>query len=250
MILETTKSGAKGPGQRRLADAIKAAGGYVREFAAPKAGQLADWIKREADDRGLALGPGSAKELSERVGGFVQQNDAERPFQTRTASMELDKLGLYRGSAPITVDDVRALVAEAVPGTIWGFVDAVAERRTSDAIALLERLLDATPEPVLVVVLHRRIRELIEISDRVAGGEKLPAIAKALGIKSEFRVRNLSGQARAWTTTELIGALEGLVELDAMVKGAPGTTADAAQRRLAFTLWVMDHVPRRERRSA
>ena len=26
-----------------------------------------------------------------------------------------------------------------------------------------------------------------------------------------------------------------------MVKGAPGYEADAAQRRLAFTMWVRDH---------
>ena len=29
-----------------------------------------------------------------------------------------------------------------------------------------------------------------------------------------------------------------------MVKGAPGTGQDAAQRRLAFTLWVIDHADR------
>jgi len=34
------------------------------------------------------------------------------------------------------------------------------------------------------------------------------------------------------------------VELDAMVKGAPGAGQDEAQRRLAFTLWVMDHATR------
>ena len=29
-----------------------------------------------------------------------------------------------------------------------------------------------------------------------------------------------------------------------MVKGAPGFEADAAQRRLAFTMWVRDHADR------
>jgi DNA polymerase III delta subunit len=48
-------------------------------------------------------------------------------------------------------------------------------------------------------------------------------------------------QARHWTTDELRAALEGLLELDAMVKGAPGSETDTAQRRLAFTLWVEDH---------
>jgi DNA polymerase III delta subunit len=164
--------------------------------------------------------------------------------------MELDKLALYRGSAPVRVDDVRALVPEAIPGSVWGFVDAVGERRVGQALTLLERLLALTPEPVLVVVLHRRIRELLEIGDRLTTGEKLAAAAKAMGINSEYRASTLATQARGWTTDELTDAIRGLVGLDALIKGAPGTSADAAQRRLAFTLWVMDHVGRRERRTA
>jgi DNA polymerase III delta subunit len=109
------------------------------------------------------------------------------------------------------------------------------------ALELLERLLEATPEPVLLAVLHRRIRELLELGDRTAAGERLPAIGKAMAITSEFRLRTLSGQARAWKADELTAALDGLVELDAMVKGVPGEERDEAQRRLAFGLWVMDH---------
>ena len=64
--------------------------------------------------------------------------------------------------------------------------------------------------------------------------------ARAMGIASEFRAKTLAAQARRWTTDELTTALHGLVELDAMVKGAPGSEMDAAQRRLAFTLWARD----------
>ncbi len=163
--------------------------------------------------------------------------------------MELDKLALYRGSEPIGPDDVRALVAEAVPGSVWAFTDAVGERRVERALELLERLLETTPEPVLLAVLHRRVRELLETRDRLAAGERLPAIGKAMGITSEFRMEKLRDQAKLWTTAELIAALDGLVELDAMVKGAPGSEVDEAQRRLAFSLWLVDHAGR-DRRSA
>jgi DNA polymerase III delta subunit len=86
--------------------------------------------------------------------------------------------------------------------------------------------------------------ELIELGDRLASGSALPAAAKAMGIASEYRAKTLAGQARNWTTQELARALEGLVELDAMVKGAPGSEMDAAQRRLAFTMWIRDHTAR------
>ena len=144
----------------------------------------------------------------------------------------------------MTVDDVRALVPEAIPASVWAFSDAVGERRRDQALDLLGRLLDVTPEPVLTTVLHRRIRELLEMNDRLASGERLPSAAKAMGIASEYRAQTLAAQARGWTVPELRAALDGVLELDAMVKGVPDTGQDAAQRRLAFTLWVIDHVDR------
>ena len=250
VILDASPSGAKGPSQKRLASAVAAAGGTVREFKAPRAGALAGWIEAEAHERGLTLSKDVAKLIAERIGGFVQEGDAERRHQTRNASMELDKLALHGGGSAVGLDDVHALVAEAIPGSVWAFTDAVANRNLEGAMSLLDRLLETTPEPVLLAVLHRRIRELLELGDRLAAGERLPATAKAMNIASEFRIRTLSGQTRAWTTEELSSALEGLLELDAMVKGAPGFEQDEAQRRLAFSLWVMDHVGRNRRRTA
>jgi DNA polymerase III delta subunit len=243
-FVEAAPSGTKVPPQKRLADAISAAGGVVRQFQAPKAGGLTAWIEAEARERGIRLGAGAGREIAARIGGFVSEGDAERRHQTRIASSELDKLALYRPDAYVEVADVRALVAEAIPDSMWAMTDAVGERRTAKATQLLDRLLDATPEPVLLNVLHRRIRELLEVADRLAAGETAPAIGRAMKIGSEFRVRNLVAQARAWTVEELTAALEGLVELDAMVKGAPGSEADPAQRRLAFLLWVADRVAR------
>ena len=244
VILDATASGAKAPSQKRLVDAVQAAGGTVHRYESPRRGALAGWIEAEARQRGLQLAPGAAKALADRLGGLVDQNDVERRYLTRIASTELDKLALYRGDAPVSSDDVKALVAEAVPGSVWGFTDAVGERRAAAAAALLERLLDDTPEPVLLTVLHRRVRELLELGDRVGSGERLPAAARAMGINSDYRAQTLAAQARLWTTDELTAALDGLVELDAMIKGAPGSGQDEAQRRLAFSLWVMDHAAR------
>ena len=249
-VLDASQSGAKGPTPKRVADAIAAAGGTVRQFKSPREGALAGWIEAEARERGLQLAPGASKTLAERVGGFVREADAERGQQTRLASMELDKLALYRGSEPIGPDDVRALVVEAVPSSVWAFTDAVAERRVERALDGLERLLESTPEPVLLAVLHRRVRELLETGDRIDAGERLPAVGRAMGITSEFRMERLRDQSKRWTTSELIAALDGLVELDAMVKGAPGNEQDEAQRRLAFSLWVIDHAGVDRRRSA
>jgi DNA polymerase III delta subunit len=242
-FIESTTTGAKEPGQKRLVDAIGKIGGEIRAFRAPKAGELAGWIEAEARERGLQLASGAARELAARVGGFVTDNDADRRNQTRMAIQELDKLSLYRGTAPVSADDVRALVSEAVPGSAWALTDAVGLRDVGRAATLLERLAPATPEPVLLAVLHRRIRELIEIADHLASGAREETLPRLLGLHP-FRVQQLAVQARRWSGAELQAALEGLLELDAIVKSAPGRSGGEAQRRLGFTLWLADHVAR------
>ena len=255
-IVEASKSGAKTPGPKRLVDAVSAAGGEVRQAMAPRPTALGAWIDREARDRGLALAQGAARELADRLGSRVTEGDVDRRHLSRIASGELDKLALRHAidDGPITADDVRDLVAETTPGSVWALTDAVGDRRTEAALMALDRLIDITPEPVLLAVLHRRVVELLELGDRVANGAGLPAAARAMGITSEFRAKTLAAQARNWTTDALTRALAGLVELDAMVKGAPGREVGTAQRRLAFTMWVREHAvrdgDRAERRSA
>jgi len=112
-------------------------------------------------------------------------------------------------------------------------------RRRGIARTLLERLFDETPEPVLLAVLHRRLRELIEIADRLASGESPGSLVRSMKLQP-FRAEMLARQAHAWTVRELADALEGLLELDARVKGVGGVTAGDAQIRLAFDLWVTD----------
>ena len=160
--------------------------------------------------------------------------------------MELDKLALYRGDGAVSLDDVRALVAEAVPGSVWAFTDAVAERRV--------RARARRPRPAARGHAGARaaggpppaVRELIEIGDRLRRGR-----ATARGRQGDGRQQRVPDRearatgAGAGRTDELIAALDGLVELDAMVKGVPVAERDDAQRRLAFSLWMIDQCRRR-----
>lgn len=243
-FVEAARSNAKGPRVRRLADPLKAAGGTIASAMAPRPTALAAWITDEARDRHLPLATGAARELAERLGARVTEGDVDRRYLSRVASGELDKLQLRHAidEGPVTAEDVRALVAETTPASVWALSDAVGERRAAAATATLDRLLEATPEPVILAVLHRRIVELLEIGDRMSGGLNLPEASRAMGITSEFRAKTLAGQARKWTVAELTDALAGLVTLDAAVKGVAGYESDAAQRRLAFLLWIADHV--------
>ena len=245
VILDASDSGAKAPAPKRLADAIAAAGGTVRQFKSPREGALAGWIEAEARERGMQLAPGRRQDpgragrwLRSRGGRRTQPADADRVDGARQARRST------AATAPISPDDVRALVAEAVPGSVWAFTDAVAERRVERALDALDRLLETTPEPVLLAVLHRRIRELIETGDRLAVGRATARRRQGDGRQQRVPDGEAPRSGKAWTTEELIAALDGLVELDAMVKGVPGLDRIEAQRRLAFSLWVIDHAGR------
>jgi DNA polymerase III delta subunit len=245
VVVEASRSDTrarKAPGQKRLSDAIRTAGGQLAPAFAPPPQRLGTWIEDEARVRGLALEAGAARELAERLGSRVTEGDVERRHVTRIASTELDKLALRHAvdGGPVRVDDVRELVAESTPGSVWALTDAVGDRRRDAALVALDRLIDTTPEPVLLAVLHKRVRDLLEVGDRFAAGEKPHEVIAATGL-NPYVVEKLQGQARRWSIDELRAALHGLVELDAMVKGAPGSAADTAQRRLAFTVWVRDN---------
>ncbi len=224
-----------------LATAIADAGGDVRSFVAPKEGGMARWIDDRARERGIRLGRGAAPELARRIGAFVREGDVDRRRQGQLAVGELDKLALYRLNNEVSIDDVRALVSEAIPGSAWQLLDAVAARNVATAARSLELVLDSTPEPVVVVQLHRRLRELIQVADLLSRGTRPSELPRLLKLHP-FRAETLARQAAAWTIGELEDALEALLELDAAIKGAAGRQLGEPARRLAFTRWLAEHV--------
>ena len=181
--------------------------------------------------------------MADRLGARVTEGDVDRRFLSRVAAGELDKLALLHAvdGAAIRPDDVRALVAEAAPSSLWAVTDTIAERRGEAAEAALDRALDTTPEPVILAILHRRLVELIGLADRLDAGATLPDAARAIGVTNEFRARTLAAQARRWSGAELVAAPAGRRELDARVKGVAASELDPAQPRQAFLLWIGDH---------
>ncbi|HXG27148.1 MAG TPA: DNA polymerase III subunit delta [Candidatus Binatia bacterium] len=242
LVAEVTESSVRDCPSTTVAEAMRAAGAAIRQFKAPGQRDLAGWIEARARERGIALARGAAQELATRVAGNLSQNDIDRRHQGRTAVMELEKLALrHFDGAPITVENVRELVPEAVPGSMWAFVDAVGMRQRARSLELLERVIEEKPAPVLLSVLHARIRDLLEVQDRLARGESPGSLVRSMRL-NEFRAETLARQARAWTGPELDAALDGLVALDAQVKGVGGRRSSDARDRLAFDLWITDRV--------
>jgi DNA polymerase-3 subunit delta len=173
------------------------------------------------------------------VGAFVREGDVDRRRQGELAVSELEKLAIYRLDEQIGPEDVKALVADAVPGSTWAFLDAVGMRRAAEAAELAERL-DDIPGPVLIVHLHRRLRELIQVLDLLNAGTPAAALVRELKLHP-FVAGKLAEQARTWTMPELEAALTDLLELDAALKGRDG---GESRRRAAISLWIAERVRR------
>ena len=62
-----------------------AAGGRIVGALAPRPTALGAWIETEARDRGLALAPGAARALADRLGSRVTDGDVDRRYLSRIA---------------------------------------------------------------------------------------------------------------------------------------------------------------------
>jgi DNA polymerase III delta subunit len=222
-----------------LRKAVAEAGGEVREFTAPTRDQMPRWIGDRARERGISISGPAAALLAERVGANVRERDVDRRRQGELAVSELEKLAVYRLDGQITPDDVKALVADAVPGSTWAFLDAIGLRRAAEAATLAEKLDDIAP-PLLITHMHRRVKELIDIADLLASGTSAGNLVRILKL-NPYRAERLAEQARMWALPELDGALVGLLELDRTLKRQGGGDG---RRRAALTLWIAEHVQR------
>ena len=234
-----------------MRNTIEALGGRVKEYTALTAARMEGWIGERAGELDVSLGPGAARLLAERVGAYVREGDVDRRRMSELANAELEKLALYRPGGTVTRDDIDALVGEAVPGSTWAFLDALGNRSTAMASSLAARLLaEATPIPVLITQIHRRLRELIMIRDHLAAGTKPADIVRELKLHP-VRAQKLSEQARTWSQAELDDALQELYELDLLTKGiaTDGTPHSMSEDRsqLALLAWIGSHASLRRK---
>ena len=217
----------------------------VRHIVAPRGDQLGLWIASRAREIGMRLDRDAAQVLADLVNGSVRENDVDRRRQTELAESELRLLALYRPGVAVRRGDVEALVEASSAVSTWAFLDAAATRNGRRAALLAGRLLaSGKPVPVVVTQLHRRLRQLLEIRARLAGGATPADLVRLLRLNA-YRAGILVGQARAWELHELEAALDGLLEVDLASKGtaADGRGSSAGMTGpLALGLWLADHV--------
>jgi DNA polymerase III delta subunit len=185
--------------------------GEVLVYDAPK--NLASWVAKQFDAKGIEIDARAAELLVELVG-----DDAT------ALGTEVDKLAIWSGGEPVTERDIHALspaVAETAPFELtdaWGRRDVAAVLRASELI--LERAdqprRDVVPRLLGILTAHvDRVRRCKRLDAEGVG----PRDAATQLKRHPFYVQKLFAQAHNFSADELRGAVVRLAELDYAVKG-------------------------------
>jgi DNA polymerase-3 subunit delta len=130
------------------------------EFRPLTDGELAKWVAHHASTLGIAIDPRAAELLSSATG-----NDLA------LLSGEIDKLRSYTNGAEIDEDAIEAIVGVRHGETLGDLLDLVAQRKSADAIALLERVL-AQPKTTGVSIVMALTTQTLAIGWLLAAKER------------------------------------------------------------------------------
>lgn len=190
-----------------LRRAVNEAGGDVREFPQPKAGDLPAWVRGRARAIGLQITPAGERALIQLVGPDLW-----------VLAGELDKLHVYAGNGAVDETIVESLVARHRDATIWQLVDAVAEGRTSAALRALDTLRQAGEDPRRILgMLARQYRMIAVACEVLAAGGRERDVQAALSVQS-FVAGRAVRQSGRYDLPTAAAALERIVAADEAIQ--------------------------------
>jgi DNA polymerase-3 subunit delta len=188
--------------------------GWVVECIPLKGRELVRWLQEEAISRGNEL-PTAAAE-------YLRFSCGENPA---LLSQEIEKASLYLGKKQrrITVDVFQSVGSRTAGRTLFELVDAVAERKGSAAVEVLQELLAQGKPPVLLVsMLSRHYLQMLEAYWLLEEGVSPGELSGVMGVHP-FVAKKLMKQIRSYHLSEIEKILDGLLELDLSLKKGKGS---------------------------
>lgn len=212
---------ARGKAPAKLQRAVKAAGGEVHEFQTPKPRDMPRALVAEAARLDFELEQAAARLLVERMG--------TRP---RRLQHELERLALWAGpGGTVSLDDLRAMIADTSEAAVWGLSDALLERDAAKALRIGDRLI-AQGENVtgLIYGLASRLRKACAAAAQLEEGVPPSQVESSLGMHP-YAAKQLVARLRRSSSDELREATGALADLEVWCRGG----ADYGEE-LALTL--------------
>jgi DNA polymerase III subunit delta len=193
----------------KLVKAVKAAGGEVHEFEAPKARDMPRVLVAEAQRLGLRLEPAAARMLVERMGA--------NPVRLHN---ELERLALWAGEGgSVGVADLEEMVADTSEAAVWSLSDALIEGDAATALRIGERLIGQGENVTgLIYGLASRLRSACVAAAQLEEG--IPAQQVQSGLKMHpYAARQLVGRLAQTDLESLRLATETLADLELWCRG-------------------------------
>ena len=199
----------RGKSPAALVKAVKAAGGEVREHAAPKPWELPKWVAARAAEHGLRLDAEAARTLVAVAG----------PGQQRLAR-ELEKLAIgLHPETSASAEDVERLAAGETAPKLYDLADAVVAGDLELALALAEGLAARDERPSrFVYPIVGRLREVSRVVELLDAGVGEKDLAKAMKAPP-WRVKKAVALARRADRESLRRALCRFAELEVELRG-------------------------------
>jgi DNA polymerase-3 subunit delta len=257
---ETPEPGARASTLRCLNTALdkiiegKEVNGLIVDCTIPagakNAGTAIAIVQKEAGERDIPLAPDAAPYLVNRCGHDIA-----------LLLNELEKCALRVGAGNVVT---RAIIDEMTrrqpQETIFNLTDALGERRTAHALGLLRELIENGDAPQqIVAMLTRHWRQLLQARAILDAGlaldgstlSRLPPdlvaqlprdgrenVAQLLQSQA-WQGRRLSTQARNFSTSQLVAALEATLSADLAMKGIEGDGGAESKREPELLLELL-----------
>lgn len=201
----TVPSGSKAKFYKELAKHARSV-----EFRAIREDDVPGWLMSRADaEYGVEMGAEAARALGTAIGTDLG-----------VLSQELEKLAHFVGDRKrIGIDDIEAAGTKLPSQDRWHWFDLVGERRFEEARRTLTVLLGQGESGVgLVIGLSTH---LLRLGIAVQRGRR--GLEDMLPRHQKWLAKRVAGQTRGWTADQIDDALEGLREVDRLLKASPHT---------------------------
>jgi DNA polymerase-3 subunit delta len=194
---------------KRLADAIRDAGGDLSTESAVKPWELPKWVIARAREHGLELAPDAARALVAHVGERQQR-----------LLREIEKLALDLGpGATVDLPEVEQLTAPSAQRRAWAFADALLSGDPAAATRVyLSLRAQGERLPGLIFWVSSRLRQAHQVALALERGEPPAQVKRTLRMPSRA-ADELIADARRAGPEALRGAIEQLADLELASRG-------------------------------
>ncbi len=176
------------------------------QFSSPHGSQFISWVQERCQSLDGAMSADAARLLAESV--------MDDPY---LAHQEIVKLLDYVNyERPVELVDVEKLTPFRGQTNIFAMVDAVGERRMSDANRYLHSVLSEEDSFYVFAMIIRQFRLLIQAQSALEEGKE---ISSALNLP-KFVAQKITSQARTFSSSELERIYHELLTIDISVKNS------------------------------